>query len=134
MIKSGLYSVKVTAANGSELTTGNLTVVNTVDDDFDIVVGGDGFTLWNGYARAEFGMTTIEIDVSAMAPVNESVVFDTISIDLSAAAYYDLNDGYKLELPGFVGRKPRGGIAAVYSVDEQVVFTIVREFDIETAP
>lgn len=130
MIKSGLYSVIVQNVDGDELTAGNFTVVNTVDNDFDIVVGGDGSTLWNGYARAEFGMITFEVEVSSMNGM--SALYDAASIDISAAAYYDLNDGYKLDLPGFVSRKPRDGIAAVFSVDEQVVFTIVREFDIET--
>ena len=131
MIKSGLYSVVALSESGDILTIGNFTVVNTVDDDYDIVVGGDGTTRWNGYARAGFGMTTVEIAVSRAPFVGLSgiVLFDTASADIDGSKIEDLNDGYQIEVHGYGRRKEHDGIALV---DTPVVFTIVREFDIET--
>lgn len=128
MIKSGLYSVLIQNENSDVLAAGNITVVNTVDDDFDIVVGGDGDSLWNGYARTEFGMSSVEIDVSKT--MVDFVFFDTLSIDIPRAEFDDLNDGYQIEVPGF-GR--RVGNDTAFSDDEPVVFSIRREFDIEMA-
>lgn len=130
MIKSGLYSVQVHNEAGDLVTVGNFTVVNTVDDDFDIIVGGDGFTLWNGYARAEFGMATVEIGIEK-AP-NGVIIFDSASIDIAKVKIDDLNDGWPIDVPGFASQKVNHGIAAVHSTDTPVVFTIVREYDIET--
>lgn len=127
MIKSGLYSAVVRAENDDILTIGNFTVVNTVNDDFDIVVGGDRDTLWNGYARAGFGMTTVEIEVSK-APFG-AVLFDTVSADIDGSKIEDLNDGYQIEVRGYGQHKAHDGIALV---DTPIVFTIVRELDIET--
>lgn len=127
MIKSGLYSVIVQNGDGDVLTIGNFTVVNTVDDDYDIVVGGDRYTFWNGYARAGFGMTTVEIEVSE-APFGV-VLFDTVSADIDGSKIEDLNDGYQIEVRGYGQRKAHDGIALV---DTPIVITIVREIDIET--
>ena len=127
MIKSGLYSVIVQNGDGEYVTIGNFTVVNTVDGDYDIVVGGDRYTFWNGYARAGFGMTTVEIEVSE-APFGV-VFFDTISVDIDGSKIEDLNDGYQIEVRGYGQRKAHDGIALV---ETPIVLTIVREFDIET--
>lgn len=132
MLKSGLYSVIVRNEIADVLTIGNFTVVNTVDEAYDIVVGGDRYTLWNGYAQTNFGMTSIEIDVSN-APYGV-VIFDAVSVDLGEVQVNDLNGGCQLEVNGYGRVMVHDEDSDVeYPVDEPIVLSIVREFDFETA-